>query len=542
MSPSVKYPRLISTTKGFSFFSFISYYWKAKESGWDRAFHRLCSLMRKMNVQNVFVEKINEHSADISEEIEALKKHYEQKIYTRAFKFTFLSEKVFSVSEIKGLSDDKFLASATLINFRSPKNNWSSYIQKAVVCRPRISDTPLLNNYIHVRRNFTCSVNINTDDVHNFKINGSFFCQQNGVTSVCAHASLCMLINNMDKRRRMISTEWINEILNIDHRTNKNLGQEGLNEKQVLNVLRRLGLKANWHNFFDYPNTDYAEYIYRFMEGGCPSLLVFTTKHDPNQNDIPMHVVPVIGHTLNSDIWDAEAELAYDKGEPLHYRSASKWVDHFIIHDDNFGMYLCLPVTSLRKITIPKRDPSLRAYLVISVTPEKIETPAREAEWAAALLIRNILAQLSTKVTLGVWLENLTDKRTPMVVRTLLLNKKHYKQHLISEKDFEDQHFTDDEANKLTRSLPDYFWLSEVSIPDLYTANKSKIVDIIYTCNQPTRENEPIDEKNIAKRWIQIRFPGACYFNKKSKKPIPLSVKSHFPLYRREKEIKGAEW
>ena len=105
MSSSVKYPLLISTTKKFSFFSFISDYWEAKESGWDRAFHRLCSLMRKMKVQNVVVEKITEHSADISEDIDALKKHYEQKIYTRAFKFTFLSEEVFSVSEIKGLSN-----------------------------------------------------------------------------------------------------------------------------------------------------------------------------------------------------------------------------------------------------------------------------------------------------------------------------------------------------------------------------------------------------------------------------------------------------
>jgi len=158
---------------------------------------------------------------------------------------------------------------------------------------------------------------------------------------------------------------------------------------------------------------------------------------------------------------------------------------------------------------------------------------------SSALLIRSLLKQFPlSKVKLGIWLKRLADKRTPMVIRTLLLSKEQYEQHLKSEKDFEGQAFTADEVAKLIEHLPKYFWLCEISLPDLYTANKSKVIDFVYVCDRPA----DVTEKEISDRWIQIRLPGACYFNRGSTPAIPLSIKSHYPLYRHEKEVRVSEW
>ena len=96
--------------------------------------------------------------------------------------------------------------------------------------------TPLLNNYVHIFHTFDCEVSINERDIFRFQITGTFFCQQNSVTSVCAHASLCMTINNMGVV--MITPEDINKKIGIDHINNK-LDEKvpGLNASQINEVL-----------------------------------------------------------------------------------------------------------------------------------------------------------------------------------------------------------------------------------------------------------------------------------------------------------------
>jgi hypothetical protein len=270
------------------------------------------------------------------------------------------------------------------------------------------------------------------------------------------------------------------------------------------------------------------------MEGGASSLLIFTTK-----NQSSMHVVPVLGHTLNTDIWHAEAELAYKKRNSLNYRPASEWVDHFIINDDNFGMYLCLPVDSLKKSTPFNTDPEFRAYAAIIIVPVKLETPAIEAELAGVNSIRNLLIGMKNHYTQDdIWLERLTDPLTPIVARTLLLTKDDYEQHLRMEKDFSRGTFSENEIIRIIEGLPDYFFLTEITLPDLYSANKTKIIDFLYCCDKPPT----IDVREHFKRWLLIRLPGACIKNAKTNRLVELSVKSHFPLFRKENDSNVPEW
>ena len=192
-----EYPIIKTTTRGRSNFTLISTYWKAKEDTNDRAFHRLCSLMRKMDAKRVVVEKLRGNEYKIAEERKALKGYFKQTIDTEVYRFTFVLKSISKVEELKDLPDDKYLASAIIFNFINPTNNkWHSYLHSAIVTIPKKKNKFLLNNYIHAKKEFTCEIKGNDNKKHFFKITGTYFCQQNNITSVCAHAALCMTINN----------------------------------------------------------------------------------------------------------------------------------------------------------------------------------------------------------------------------------------------------------------------------------------------------------------------------------------------------------
>lgn len=531
-----EYPIIKTTIRGHSNFALINAYWKAKEDTNDRAFHRLCSLMRKMNAKSVIVEKLGAKEFVIAEERKALKKYFNKAIDTDVYRFTFISKYISKFEELKDLPNDKYYATAIIFNLKNPTNNkWHSYLHSAIVTIPKKQNKFLLNNYIHVKKEFTCTIKDKDNKKLSFKITGTYFCQQNNITSVCAHAALCMTINNNSpSTSRLISTEWINKTLNIDHNSRRVGSGQGLITEEVIAVLQKAKLKITWLNFKSNPDSDYADYIYRYMEGGAPSLLIFTTKNEHN-----LHVVPVIGHTLNSDIWHAEAELAYKKRNDLNYRPASEWVDHFIISDDNFGMYLCLPVNSLKKTTDFVGDPEFRAYTAIIVVPIDLKTPAIEAELTSVTLIRTLLASMkNTNTKLDNWLERLTDPSVPIVARTLLITKDNYEQHLRIEKDFSRKSFSEDEIKGILDGLPNNFFLTEITLPDLYTANKSKILDVLYICDKPPT----VDQRELYKRWLLVRIPGACVKNRKDNKLVELTVNNHYPLFRKEKNLSIPEW
>jgi hypothetical protein len=293
-------------------------------------------------------------------------------------------------------------------------------------------------------------------------------------------------------------------------------------------------------DFFSYPNLEYNEKVYKYMESGFPVLLILSTKDE-------LHVVTVVGHTLNTDLWKPEAEVAYKKpifsDDAIIYCPAAAWVDHFIIHDDNFGMYRCLPAESLKRVTLPKHDPTFRAYFAVMLIPENVTTPAYEAEYASVKVTKHILLSYknSKAGAINKWLERIliSDQlKLVSVVRTMLVSKDHYTQNLETF-DFDEKGFTDGEKAELIKDLPELFWLSEITLPDLYTANRSKIIDFFYPSNL-----SPLKDVNeIFNRWLQIRFPEALLKNEGSAFSVyDLSVLSHYPLFRLNNLYRTPEW
>jgi hypothetical protein len=326
----------------------------------------------------------------------------------------------------------------------------------------------------------------------------------------------------------------------VDH-INKKFGEKAtvkFTNEEIAKVLSQFNLTYELLNFFENPNMEYNDYIYKYLESRCHVLLVFNT--DVNTS----HVVPILGHTLNSDMWSPEAETAYSPPSRLDlYKSASAWVDHFIIHDDNFGMYSCLPVNALKRVTLPKYDPTFRANYAVAIKPSDVTTTPREAEWACLIVTDDMLKRRNNiGQPVDIWTGRLIErlsKMRPIVLRTFLITKNDYLKTLET-KDFEWNAFTDRDKQELIKDLPDRFWLSEITLPDLYTANKHKIIDFFYGCNHSKWDND----NQLFERWLQIRFPFVL-IKRKANNAItssPVAVKSHCPLIRFESEQDILDW
>jgi hypothetical protein len=538
-----------------SFFELIGTIWEANdEYSSDRVLHRLCSLMRKMGAQTIVGESLRQDDdLEVEEERNALSRYYNTDVRFNTIRLTFLADKISTCRDLEKTDTKNFLANAIIINAKWTEKGISKsacYLLRSIVGIPdaKYEDcperAPLLNYYFHLYRDFECSVGLGDGTVRKYTKRGTFFCQQNSRTSVCAHSALKMLINNtpsdVSVSSELLTSEKINAILGIDHQ-NRTVGA-GLRNQDVKAIFDHNNLTIIQQDFFNDPNLDYARFLHHFVESRCPSLLIFTT-------DTPQitHVVPILGHTLNSDMWRPEAEIAYSQNVPSNYapypgyRAASEWVDNFIIHDDNFGMYLCLPVDSLRRVTLPRYDPTFRACLGIGVVPCQISTTSREAEMASEFLIRVFLNRLKGVSHLQFWLRALIqEKRAPLVIRTALFARERYKAHLREYKDFEGNYYRKKEVERICQPLPDKFWLCELTLPDLYTTNKSKLVDILYPIDQPPARND----KAILEKCLLARFPGfTAQFEKgRVKENIPSHVNSHYPLFRVEQNLNLFEW
>lgn len=552
----------INVSEKRSLFQFIDEYWLssvgAVEAN-DRAFHRICSLMRKMGVKTAIVENIEPDSTIIKKEKEALNRYFDHDVTMKIFRLNFSRENIENEEGLREINkNNSILANAMIVNFKE-NGKWHSYVFSAIVGIPKMKHKNRefyiqpSNNYIHIARNFECHIQC-SDDIYAYRIYGTYFCQQNYFTSVCAHAALCMVINNQRSlKNSILEPEDLNIHLGINHKSKK-LSKDGNNDVHVSTIditefLDKNGFDTEIRNFFSLdgnsPSDDYSEFLYRHIESRHHCLLVFSTREEDE-----MHIVPIMGHTLNTDLWKPEAEIVYSNNIirtddiGFEHRSASAWVDHFIIHDDNFGMYYCLPIDLLRRRTTLNEDPVFRAIKAIVIKSKGLKTLASVAEkHSLEIMERNIfdiflgvIPNIHKDRTQNYWLymiiDSIINKKNTFVVRTLLTTKEDFQQNM-NQCDYEGVSFTENEKNNIMEVLPERFWLTELTFPDLYTANGTKLVDVIYSSE--------IEAGNLNERWIQTRMPGVL-INNSSRKYIPLSVKSHYPLFSFKETYKVYEY
>lgn len=454
--------------------------------------------MRKMRAQWVVREDLAPDQ-ELLDEQEAVMIRTGGSVELKAVRLTFFRD---ALEQASWRELNEPLGYVVLVGMKLPNSSRVCFILESVIRVPTIwmqesangcRCEPVTNYYVHCCREFETVVGTAAEH-RRFKVVGSFFCQQNDLTHVCAHAALRMGINSSPAHvGAKLTNRRINELLDIDHKA-KHVGKydaqpgkhgtqpqsKGLTTEQIVRVVREMGWEAQVAEFNSNPAIDYEDYIYPVMESGCPVILGI-------HGQSTAHVLAVLGHTLNSDRWSPEARHGYGAFPIAPYISTSAWADHFIVSDDNFGMYVTVPTESIRNILVPKFNPNLHASLAIGLVPKGVTTAGYAVEQSAASVATKLI-ELIDPTPANRWLKLLKEPEQKIVCRTLLVEKASYIKSMKEAEDEQKRRLTDAELSLLEGLVPERAWLTELSVPNLYTGNKRKLGDIVTIASAPEEQ------------------------------------------------------
>lgn len=501
----------------------LSFYEVAERLGGGYALHGLLSFMRKWSLYSALKRELAERrkappellldsevlpNTAANEAYEAaLRERLKAAATTRDIRLSFLAYPHRTGLKIDVIPEEALLGSALVTMIEAPGHGCLSVVSDCVVRCP-----PLLNNYVHLQRRFNREVRGRF-----FSVQGTYFCQQDGLTGVCAHAAVRMYLANHPRGPEAPpSYEYINtDILGLDADRVRRLGTDteggGLNASELVKVLSSYGLNAFIHDYDQERDRDYAADVYAAIESQAPALLAFRTNR-------ARHVVVAVGHTLNTDLWLPQVQLEYfeeDDG-PQHHRS-NMWVEDYIVHDDNFGMLQCLPARCLGA-SPNAADGASKAVLnllgfggkaLACISDRQGNVDGKNAEIFALDILYNVLPQLAPSGEEMVWLHRLreavrADRKGP-VLRTFQTSKNDYLGHLRLIRDREDSALEPRAVDLAETVLPDHFWITEFTLPDLYTANKRKLGELLCSASDPGTS----DPSGGMPEFLLLRLPGS---------------------------------
>lgn len=535
----------------FSFYQLVEDIWHPESNIGSDPMNRLCTLMRKMKVKSFIREEL-ELNEELLEEQNMATQRCEKSVGLTATRLTFFRSLPPSLKwdEPNELPDDHLLGYAVIATLELPKNKYKTYLLESVVRPPsiwvrdtedRISIEPITNYYVHNRRNFETHIGTK-EKSRTFTLPGSFFAQQNNLTHVCAHAALRMAINSSDTvTTEKLTNRRINEILGIDFSSPKKCvghlkddppeTKRGLGQQELEDVVSQLGGRTISADFAENTSVEYDQFIYPFVESACPVILGIEGRD--SRNEIINHVVSVLGHTLNSDRWEPEARVGYSGLQAQPYIPATGWTGHYIINDDNFGMYLTLPSDMLRNFLVPSKNPNLHARIAVAIVPSGVQFSGLWAEGIAVRIAQFLINKIKIQHP-SIWLKRLAQQSRSIVTRTLLQTKASYRQYIDGL--VQKGHVTlTPEIEQRLDNMPEHIWVSEITLPHLYTGNKHKLGDVIIRAN--ATDEEYLAGKSFELAW----FPGFIYFGSDNQ-ILPWDVRTHVPLIREEKTVPLLEW
>jgi hypothetical protein len=215
------------------------------------------------------------------------------------------------------------------------------------------------------------------------KVTGTPFTQQDRRVGACAQAAIWMAARHFFTKHSgspWVSTIKITEAASkpTDHMLSRVLpaGSGGLTLEHMVRALREIGREPLLYQGNYDPNTKQvtwpstmrpAAVIDRYVDSGIP-VIVGLLPWETGQSEL--HAVLAVGHTLRTletaDVLSAEPTRA-------------DYVNALLVHDDQRGCYLRLPVTPNDPIGETPYNTSHICYIIVAL-PGKVFTPAESAE------------------------------------------------------------------------------------------------------------------------------------------------------------------
>jgi hypothetical protein len=489
---SAETPEFISILRPFSMFEFV----ENNFCGID-PMRRLMSQVRALSGATMIVEHLGV-SSDIAEENEDLGVRYGTTPESMVTRVSFFTKEFSTEKGLSTATNEQFLGYAVI------KRDQICGKQCVRVFESVLKSSSFPHNHIRRKPKWSCEI-----AGHSFEIEGFLYAQQNDMTNVCAHVALRSAASLFHPQGDLTYRE-INRIVGIDHINRKAGGSDGggLSMEEMVRVLERSGARCV---IGDYQLTDsvatevpFHKYIYGSIESGFPSLLAFKT------NSGSGHVIPVFGHTFNQDMWVCNAELTYFKvADGPEYIPSESWLSMYLAHDDNFGSNFCIPRQYLQTSCYIK-EKNLRLEWdkgvagIIGTLPGKVELKPIQAELIGADYLFAILPELPGA---EIWKDRFRwyAERHLMVLRPILITKAEYIAHLSAVSNWNDRKINKNQIGILNKTLNDgYYWLVELSLPELFSANKRKVAEVLLNAEEKVTAYR--DFKNFTLARLSGRF------------------------------------
>jgi hypothetical protein len=237
----------------------------------------------------------------------------------------------------------------------------------------------------------------------------------------------------------------------------------GLDADEIEAVLRAKGIACHCHVHEPPKGTrlkaEYQRTLYGFLESGFPALVGFQTRNSrhkhgsDNKEPAPRHMICAIGHTFNEDTWVPAAQPAYFATK-LGYYPSENWLSSFVVHDDNVGLYQCIPRHFLQ-------ERQLR--ILIGLLRHPTNLTYTDAEAVAFTAIAKILECFPITEIMPYWYIVLAVFHSYgiAVLRTIQVKREEYIDYLKNNlgawynASFEPEHLASMES-----TLPEWFWVS----------------------------------------------------------------------------------
>lgn len=482
---AISSPQLVNVSRPFSNFSFI-----AEKFGFGRPIHRIFSQIRFLEAQTLIIEQIASVGFSADDDLD-LKEAGHVLIDEPLIRLGFFTKKFEKIEELSSVEDDDFIG-YVILKKTATKSGPRFKIFESVLKR-----TKFKNNYIHRMKRY----NVNIGGKF-FNVAGVIYGQQNGITNVCAHVALRTCLS-LAIPAGDFSYRKMNKILSD---SGMPFDGGGLSKEQILKIIESQGIKYRvLETEVDDIKMPYQAYLYSSIESGYPALLGFSFEFESEgKKEKQYHIIPVFGHTFNQDTWVPNAERSYFKiGKDTRYIPSEAWVSTYICHDDNFGSNFCLPRLYL----------SSDALTVIALRPKEAEYDGIDAEAVALDYLNTLIEKIAEEEKPAGWMERLIWAVQKLggwvVLRASFVSCEEYIEHLKLLKGWDYKTIPQAVIVELSSGLPSYLWIVEISLPEIFSANRRKLGEIVLNATIPLSSGKDLSAflfARILNKVFGLRF------------------------------------
>ncbi|MEX2581192.1 MAG: hypothetical protein WD342_19195 [Verrucomicrobiales bacterium] len=496
-----------------SFFEFLENEFEAVFTGSAGDQHtplaRICSQAREHGASSIVVETLPE-IGDLKEENSELKRKNVWNGDHLAKRVSFFRSQINSSRDIDEATENDFIG---YFIWKADFGKGSAKRAKRRIYEAVVPPIPAPWRCVRGGKLWECRVANRI-----FTVRGHLFCQQNEVTNVCAHAAVRTVVSTYHKDGDMSFHEMNGILREISQEEDVDISK-GIQIPYLIELLERSGAECSVYECHDLVapkiSVNYQRWTYECIESGFPAILVFGDSFGRSSGEPFLHSVPVFGHTFNPDMWLPRAETTHFRNaHKLDFIPSDYWMGSFIGHDDNFGPNYSIPRHYFRSMRPALNDHPQYPFLegiacVIGTRPAHVKMRGLYAEIIAMALLQRFEKKPSITATKeSPWRGRLFDhiKKNYIVLRTIHLSKADYISHLSKLRGWDDtERFPSELVEQTMAELPPTFWLIELSVPELFSANKRKLGEMLIRSDAP---HSDFNDHNLWSSFLGARIPG----------------------------------